>query len=125
MWLANLKISVLNYIRIIGIHFDEVFEWTDQAPTQNKSKHIFRSLSNNELPACHNYYPVKQGKNAADGASGRVKLAFKRGKLSRETTIRKAKELFENTANSLNKVPADDTKCEHFLTKVLFQGIEY
>ena len=119
---AVFKKDALNYIRTIGIHFDEVFEWTDQAPTQYKSRHVFISLSKNEIPTCHNYYPVKHGKNAADGASGRVKLAFKRGKLSREATIRNAKELFEYTANSINRVPTDDTNCEHFLTKVLFQG---
>ena len=119
---AVFKKDALNYIRTIGIHFDEVFEWTDQAPTQYKSRHGFISLSNNEIPTCHNYYPVKHGKNAADGASERVKLAFKRGKLSREATIRNAKELFEYTANSINRVTTDDTNCEHFLTKVLFQG---
>ena len=49
-------------------------------------------------------------KNPADGASGRVKLTFKRGKLSCEATIRIARELFEYTAEAMNKkVDSNDT----------------
>lgn len=119
---AAFKRDALIYVRSIGISVDEVIEWTDQAPTQYKSKHVFRQLSNDELPTCHNYYPVKHGKNPADGASGRVKLTFKRGKLSREATIRNAKELFEYSAASLDKIPSDGDACQHFLTKVMFMG---
>ena len=55
------------------------------------------------MPTCHNYYPVKHGKNPADGVSGQVKLTFKRGKLSHEATIRNARELFEYTSEAMNK----------------------
>ena len=62
-------------------------------------------------------------KNPADGASGRVKLTFKRGKLSRGATIRNARELFEYTAEAMNKkVNSNDTRCNHFETKILFKG---
>ena len=75
------------------------------------------------MPTCHNYYPVKHGKNPADRASGRVKLTFKRGKLSREATIRNARELFKYTAEAMNKkVDFSDTRCNHFETKIMFKG---
>ena len=120
---AFFKKDALNYIRSQGITFDEVIEWTDQSPTQYKSRHIFTSVANNDIPTCHNYYPVKHGKNPADGASGRVKLTFKRGKLSREATIRNARELFEYTAEAMNKKnDCDSERCNHFETKILFKG---
>lgn len=120
---AFFKKDALNYIRSEGISYDEVIEWTDQSPTQYKSRHIFASLANNDIPTCHNYYPVKHGKNPADGASGRVKLTFKRGKLSREATIRNARELFEYTAEAMNKKnDCDGQRCSHFETKILFKG---
>ena len=120
---AFFKKDALNYIRSQGISFDEVIEWTDQSPTQYKSRHIFTSVANNGMPTCHNYYPVKHGKNPADGASGRVKLTFKRGKLSREATIRNARELFEYTAEAMNKKNASESQqCNHFETKILFKG---
>ena len=120
---AFFKKDALNYIRSQGISFKEVIEWMDQSPTQYKSRHIFTTVANNGMPTCHNYYPVKHGKNPADGASGRVKLTFKRGKLSREATIRNARELFEYTAEAMNKkLDSDDTQCNHFETKILFKG---
>ena len=100
---AFFKKDALSYIRSQGISFEEVIEWTDQLPTQDKSHHIFTTVANNGMLTCHNYYPVKHGKNPADGASSRVKLTFKRGKLSHEATIRDARELFEYTAEAMNK----------------------
>ena len=59
---AFFKKDALNCIRSQGISFKEVIEWTDQSPTQYKSRHIFTSVANNGMPTCHNYYPVKHGK---------------------------------------------------------------
>lgn len=113
------KEDALSYLKSLGISFDEVLIWTDQSPTQYKSIRVFHFLANDNIPTCHHYYPVRHGKNPADGASGRVKLAFKRGKLSRENNIRNARELFQYTCDAMD-TELDNSKCQHFRTKIMF-----
>ena len=54
---------------------------------------------------------MKHGKNPADGASGRVKFTFKKSANSvMKQAIRNARELFEYTAEAMNKeVDSSDT----------------
>ena len=119
---AMYKKDTLDYIRKLGVPFEEVIEWTHQAPTQYKSIHVFINMMNSDIPMCHHYYPIKHGKNPEDGASGRVKLAFKRGKLSCETTIRNARELYEYASQAMDNCSADNNSCNHFRTKIMFKG---
>ena len=67
------------------------------------------------------YYPIKHGKNPADGASGRVKLVFKRSKLSHEATIRNARELYEYTLQAMDNYSVHNNSCDHFRTKIMFK----
>ena len=78
-------------------------------------------MANGDIPTCHHYHPVKHGQNLADGASGRVKLAFKRGKLSHEATIRNAQELYEYTSQAMDNCNVDNNSCNHFRTKIMFK----
>ena len=118
---AMYKKDTLDCIRKLGVPFEEVIEWTDQAPTQYKSRHVFINMANGDILRCHHYYPVKHGQNLTDGASGRVKLAFKRGKLSWEATIRNAQELYEYTSQAMDNCSVDNNSCNHFRTKIMFK----
>ena len=72
----NFEEDVEFHLRSKNISYEEKLIWTDQAPTQYKSCHVFECIANSSTCITHNYYLVCHGKNPTDGSSGRLKRKF-------------------------------------------------
>ena len=53
----------LAHVTSRGVNFNEVIEWTDQCPTQYKSKTVFYNMSKSEIKHTHHYFASRHGKN--------------------------------------------------------------
>ena len=118
--IKNFEEDIEFYLRSKNISYEEKFIWTDQAPTQYKSCHVFEGIVNSSTCITHHYYPVCLGKNPADGSSGHLKRKFIRFKKSRGKAVRVAQELFEFSANKLNTEELEEGKCLHYRTRIKY-----
>ena len=112
--IKNFEEDVEFHLRSNNISYKEKFIWTDQAPTQYKSCHVFEGIANSSMCITHHYYPVHHGKNPADGSSGCLKRKFIRYKKSRGKAIRVVQELFEFAAKKLNTEEPEEGRCLHY-----------
>ena len=71
--IKNFEEDVEFHLRSNNVKYEEKFIWTDQDPTQYKSCRVFEGIANSLTCITHYYYPVRHGKNPADGSSGRLK----------------------------------------------------
>ena len=71
--IKNFQEDMEFYLRNDNVKYEEKFIWTDQAPTQYKSCHVFEGIANSSTCITHHYYPVQHGKNPADGSLGHLK----------------------------------------------------
>ena len=108
------------HLKSNNVKYEEKFIWTDQAPTQYKSCRVFEGIANSATCITHHYYPVRHGKNPADGSSGRLKRKFIRFKKSRGKAIRVAQELFAFTAEKLDTKQQEQGKCLHYRTRIRY-----
>ena len=111
--------EVIEQLDAQKIKHDELFMWTDQAPTQYKSRRVFERIANGDQQISHNYYPVKHGKNSADGSAGRVKWYLHRAKTGRKVIMRSIKQLHSYAEEKLNTPPPKPGICQHYRRKVM------
>ena len=67
--------EALEYFRKTGVVFKTVYQYTDNAPQQYKSKTAFYLLSKKEIAFERNFFGSRHGKSAGDAFVGRVKQA--------------------------------------------------
>ena len=116
----NFEEDVEFHLRSNNVKYEEIFIWTDQAPTQYKSCHVFEGIANSLTCITHHYYPVRHGKNPADGSLGHLERKFIRFKKSRGKAIRVAQELFAFAAEKLNTKQPEQGKCLHYRTRIRY-----
>ena len=118
--IKNFEEDVEFHLRSKNICYEEKFIWTNQAPTQYKSCHVFEGIANSSTCITHHYFPVCHGKNLADVSSGCFKRKFIRYKKPRGKAIRVAQELFEFAVKKLNTEETEEGKCLHYWTRIKY-----
>ena len=54
--------ATLAHVTSQGVNFNEVIEWTDQCPTQYKSKAVFYNMAKSEIKHTHHYFVARHVK---------------------------------------------------------------
>ena len=105
-------------IKIVKSHkikICKIIQFSDQAPSQYKTKSAFKYLSQMDLPTMLNFFGVWHGKGPCNACAGRVKQKIDRLVKSEAAVINCATELFEACKHHLEKEDVQDGNCVHFL----------
>ena len=60
--------KTIEFLKSKKVPIVEILEWTDNAPTQYKSKNCFQRMSLMQKPITHNFFGKKHGKGPSDRA---------------------------------------------------------
>ena len=65
--------ATIELLQARGVEIRKIYEFTDQAPSQYKSKTAFRYMSQSNIPTLRTYFGARHGKGPCDACTGRVK----------------------------------------------------
>ena len=86
--------KTLDYLVSKNVSIRKIIEFTDQAPSQYKSKTVYRYLQERDIPSIHGYYGVRHGKGPCDAVTGRVKQGIGRLVRNRQVEVNSAQTMF-------------------------------
>lgn len=86
--------KTLDYLQSKNVSIRKIIEFTDQAPSQYKSKTVYRYLQERNIPSIHGYYGVRHGKGPCDAVTGRVKQGIGRLVRNRHVEVNSAQTMF-------------------------------
>ena len=121
-WKAVCHFQNLNLRHLIsqGITVCQIHEWSDQAPTQYKSRNTFNVQSNSVIPQNRHFYCTRHGKGPSDRATGLFKLwlnlQVKTGKL----ILHDYKMIADYATKHHSKQPETQSECMHTRRKIFY-----
>ena len=106
---TNLKV-----LNDFDIKCENVFKFTDQAPSQYKNKSAFRYLSQTKIPVICNFFGVCHDKGPCDPCTGHVKQMVSSAVKRREAVVNSPISFYEYTKTKLEKTNLDICNKSHF-----------
>ena len=100
----------------------KIVQFTDQAPSQYKSKTVFCYVTQVDLPTMLNFFSVHHGKGPCDACAGQVKQKIVNLVKSETVVIHTAQDFFKACKEDLETKQKEDGSCLHFLQTFHFMN---
>ena len=112
----------LQVLKKRGVPICKIIEFTDQAPSQYKSKTAFRYLCQQNIPTERNYFGVRHGKGPCDACAGRIKGRIANLVKTETVVINSAKTCFDACKEHLETEWPEKDKCCHYILTFNYVG---
>ena len=114
--------TTLEYFHQKGFTPKAIIQFCDNCSKQYKSKGPFQYLGASKIPVMRTYFGASHGKGPSDAATGRVKQAITKARVSREAEIRNSKEFHQVLEKKfegweIKRKKKLNGKCMHFRQK--------